>query len=140
MFLIRKPGAMLILIGMGMLAGCQWEREPRPPTNGNLSDAAIPTDQAMDKRQWDSTQAHYANDGVFAHPNYSPFRPTPLDNRFRLNALTEPWLYLADVAYIPVGVFIDYPWSFRVNKSISAPPSYTLMPALPEGQEPVPTY
>jgi hypothetical protein len=139
MFSIRKPGIML-LVGVGMLAGCQLQMQPRPASNGDLSSTPITTDQAMKMRQWDASPSNYANDTVMAYPFYSPFQATSLCYRARLNAFTEPVLFLLNDFYLPVGVFIDFPWELQPNKSISAPPSYTLMPTLPDGPEPVPVY
>jgi hypothetical protein len=138
MFSIRKPAAMLFMVGVGMLAGCQVQMQPHTATDGNLNTKPIATDQAMDKRQWDNSASYYANDGVFAHPFYGPLVTEA--QRYYLNAFSDSVLFLADLAYLPVGVFIEYPWTFQVNKSVTAPPSYTLMPALPDGPEPVPTY
>jgi hypothetical protein len=138
MFSIRK--SMLMLIGAGLLGGCTFQMQPKPLSDGNLSSTPIATDSAMEKRQWDTTEADYGNDAVFAHPFYAPLQPTSLNYRWRLNAFTEPWLFLGNDLYLPVGLFIQFPWTFQVNKSISAPPSYSLMPVLPDGAEPVPVY
>ena len=64
---------------------------------------------------------------------YSPLQPTTLP--YKLNAVTDTAVYLGDVVYIPVGMFIDYPWTYQANKSVSAPPTYTLMPPLPDGPQ-----
>ncbi len=131
MCLIRKAGALIV--GAVMLAGCQVQNGPRAPVAGPLNSAPIATDGAMDKRQWDVTQAIYVNDAVWAHPFYSPLQPTTLP--YKLNAVTDTAVYLGDVAYIPVGMFIDYPWTYQASKSVSAPPTYTLMPPLPDGPQ-----
>jgi len=136
MCLIRKTGAFIV--GAGMLAGCQVQNGPRAPVAGPLNSAAIATDGAMDKRQWDVTQANYVNDAVWAHPFYSPLQPETLP--YKGNAVTDTVIFLGNLVYIPVGMFIEYPWTFEANKSVSAPPTYTLMPALPDGPQVPSTY
>jgi hypothetical protein len=139
MFLIRKAGALIA--GAGMLAGCQAFHvglTPRSPVTGGLSNAPIATDGAMEKRQWDVTQANYVNDAVWAHPIYSPLQVDPVS--YKGNGVIEPVLFLVNVAYIPFGLFIQYPWTFEANKSLAFPPSYTLMPALPDGAQSPSTY
>jgi hypothetical protein len=138
MFSIRKSLGLLAIAAIGSVGGCQAQLGPKPPWNGGLSDAAIPTDHAMQLRQWDTSSTFYVNDAVLAHPFYSPLQSEQI--RYRLGALSEPVFFLADAFYLPVGVFLEYPWEMQVNKAIAAPPSYTLMPALPNGPEPVPTY
>jgi hypothetical protein len=138
MFSIRKPAITALIIGMGMLAGCQVEMKPHDFGPAPLSSTPITTDQAMEVRQWDLSVASYANDAVLAHPTYSPLQPDRL--KYDGNAILEPILFLGDVVYIPVGMIIKFPWEFEVNKSISAPASYTLMPPLPDGAESCPTF
>jgi hypothetical protein len=136
MFLIRKAGALIV--GAGMLAGCQMQMHPRNPGPEALNSTVIATDPAMDKRQWDVTQANYVNDAVWAHPIYSPFQPITLP--YKGNAVTDTFVFLGDIPCIPVAMFIAYPWTFEANKSVSAPPTYTLMPPLPDGPQVPSTY
>lgn len=106
-----------------------------PPTEA-MNNAPVQIDGAMVLRTWDATPAIYINDAVWAWPDYSPLQPGALP--YELNVLTEPVLFLANLAYIPVGVFLEVPWKFEVYKSLSPPPSYNVMPPLPNGPEPVP--
>ena len=135
MFSIRKARLLTMMVGLGMLTGCELTVHPGP--SKSLSTISIPTDQAMQARQWDVSTTGYVNDGVRAHPIYQPLQLPP--EQYELNAIGEPVLFLANLIYLPVGVFIEYPWSFEVSKSLVLPPSYTLMPPLPDGAEPMPT-
>jgi hypothetical protein len=134
----REQAPWALVLGMVLLAGCQVQNGPRAPVAGPLNNAPIATDGAMDKRQWDVTQANYVNDAVWAHPNYSPLQPKTLP--YKGNAVTDTLAYLGNVFYTPVGMFITYPWIFEANKSLALPPTYTLMPALPEGAQVPSTY
>jgi hypothetical protein len=106
-----------------------------PPTE-RFNDAPIQTDGAMVMRVWDPTPAYYVNDAVWAWPNYAPLQPGVLP--YELNILTEPFLFLGNLIYIAPGVFLEIPWQLEVYKSLSPPPSYTCMPPLPAGAEPIP--
>ena len=132
---------LLVLLVAGMLGGCSEyhvDLHPRSPGPTPLSNTPIPTDPAMEMRQWDVSEALYVNDAVFAHPIYSPLQVDQF--RYEGNSVIEPVLFLADVIYIPFGMFIQYPWTYEVSKSLSAAPSYTLMPPLPEGAQPISRY
>ena len=138
MFSIRnlhKARLMAIIIGAGMLWGCQLTQ--KPGASHEISTASIPTDQAMDKRQWDASLSNYPNDAVWACPHYQPLEMKP--EPYKLNAVAETVLFLGNLGYLPVGIFIQYPWSWEASKSLALPPSYTLMPPLPEGAEGMPT-
>jgi hypothetical protein len=119
-----------------MLGGCQLERNTPGPEA--LSSTPIQTDPAMQKRQWDPSAAVYANDTVLTRPDYTPLQPLALP--CITNAVTETVLALGNLCYMPAGVFLQFPWTMEVNKSLSTPSSYTMMPPLPDGAEPVPTY
>jgi hypothetical protein len=136
MFSIHRI-AMLAMV-TGMLAGCSVSLEPKNPGPLTLSNAPITTDAAMQTRQWDATDANYANDTVWAHPFYSPLVPDTYS--YKANAVTENVIFLGNVIYIPVGLFVQFPWTYQANESLALPGTYTLMPPLPEGAEPVPTY
>jgi len=139
MFSIRKSGTFVLVVGM--LGGCQSfhaSLAPRSPGLSPLSNTPIATDPAMATRQWDVTEALYVNDAVFAHAIYSPLQVDQIS--YKGNAAVEPVLFLANLIYIPVGIFIQYPWTFEANKSLSAPSSYTLMPPLPQGPQQPSTY
>jgi hypothetical protein len=140
MYLIRKAGGLALIAGL--LAGCQdfhVQLDPRSPVGAAaLENTPIATDPAMDKRQWDVSEANYANDAVWAHPIYSPLQVDELP--YKANAIVENALFLGNVCYIPVGMFIQAPWSFQANKSLALPPSYTLMPPLTEGAQVPSTY
>jgi hypothetical protein len=138
MFLIRRAGSVAMMAGL--LAGCQSfhaQITPRAAVT-ELSNTPITTDGAMDKRQWDVSQANYVNDAVWAHPEYSPLQVDRLS--YKLNAVVEPVLFMANVVYIPFGMFVQFPWTFEANKSLAYPPSYTLMPVMPDGAQIPSTY
>jgi hypothetical protein len=107
-----------------------------PPTE-QFNDTPIPTDGAMAMRAWDPTPVYYVNDAVWSWPDYTPLQPGVLP--YDLNMLTEPFLFLGNLIYIAPGVFLEIPWQLQVYKSLSPPPSYTCMPPLPAGVEPIPT-
>ncbi len=110
-------------------------QEKIPPTE-QFNDAPIQTDGAMAMRAWDPTPAYYVNDAVWSWPDYTPLQPAVLP--YDLNMLTEPFLFLGNLLYIAPGVFLEIPWQLQVYKSLSPPPSYTCMPPLPAGPEPIP--
>lgn len=138
MFSIRKTRVMMLVAGVGMMGGCEAQIHPKTPGPEALSSYAIPSDPAMEKRQWDVSFSKYGNDAVLAHPTYELLEAKA--ENYEINAVTEPVFFVGNVAYIPVGAFIEFPWKFEINKSVSAPPTYTLMPPLPDGAEIMPTY
>lgn len=119
-----------------VLAGCQIQQKTPGPEPLNAT--PIHTDPAMLHRLWTPAPAYYQNDSVVAGPDYVPLQPTPLS--YPLNVFTEPVLFLGNTFYSPVGVFLELPWREQIYKSMSCPPSYTLMPPLPPGPEPTPQY
>jgi hypothetical protein len=110
--------------------------QQRVPPTEEMNNSPVMGDGAMALRQWDPTPGFYVNDAVWAWPNYSPLQPGPLP--YEMNILTEPVLFLANLVYIPAGVFLEPPFILEVYKSISPPPSYNVMPPLPGGAEPIP--
>jgi hypothetical protein len=145
----RSLRLVMVAVGAMMLCGCQEAKDDanaqikafqivkRVPPPEPLNETVVLGDPALDLRQWDPSAAYYINDAVVAGPTYSPLRVTAMD--YWLNAPVEQLLFLGDLFYIPVGVFIEYPWSNEVYKSFTAEPSYTLMPPLPNGPAQVPT-
>ena len=133
---IRKLASSAVLLGLFMLGGCQLENNTPGPEA--LSSTPVTTDPAMQKRLWNPSAGFYVNDAVLTRPDYTPLQPIALP--CILNALTEPVLYLGNLCYVPAGVFFQFPWTMEVNKSLSTPSSYTLMPPLPNGPELEPTY
>jgi hypothetical protein len=144
----RKLGLMVLAIGAVMLGGCQdakeqtekqvnaFHLEKHMPPSEPMNHAVVVGDPALDLRQWDPSSAYYVNDAVIAGPTYAPLQVAAMD--YWLNAPAEQALFIMDLFYIPVGVFIEYPWSDELYKSFTAKPSYTLMPPLPNGPEPAP--
>jgi hypothetical protein len=135
MFSIRKAQLALVVFAAGMLGGCQLLEHPQPLTA--VSTTPIRTDQAMATRRWDISVAGYPNDAVVSQHNYQPLMVPPIS--YKGSAVAEPLVFVANILYMPVGVFIDVPRSRTLSKSLALPPSYTLMPPLPNGPEPVPT-
>jgi hypothetical protein len=133
---IRELAPKAAMFSLLVLAGCQLQQNVPPPEA--LSATPVRTDPAMQKRAWDPSAAIYANDAVLAWPNYSLLQP--IDLPYELNSLTETPLFLGNLCYIPPGMFIEFPWSLGASKSLSTSSSYTVMPPLPNGPEPLPTY
>ena len=133
---IRELAPRTVIFGLLLLGGCQLQQNVPPPEA--LNSTPIQTDPAMQKRVWDPSAAIYANDAVLAWPNYAPLQPVDLP--YELDAVTGTPLFLGDLCYIPPGMFIEPPWSLEASKSLSPPPSYTAMPPLPNGPEPLPTW
>jgi len=108
-----------------LVAGCQIEHRIPGPEPVNATPIVV--DQAIAQRNWDPAPALYTNDVVMAFPDYSPLRAK--NNKY--NPVVETPLFLANIAYMPVGVFIDPPWVMVGYKSMSMEPTYTAMPPLP---------
>jgi hypothetical protein len=121
-------------LGGLLVAGCQLQQHAPAPEPLNAT--PINTDSAMALRQWGPTSAYYQNDSVYTWPDYAPLQPKPL--QYELNLFTEPVLFLGNTFYLPVDAFMEPGWREQIFKSMSCPPSYTLMPPLPGGPEPVP--
>ena len=148
MFSIRKlkrsSGAMIAAMAVGILAGCQsfqlvhFTTRARPPYPERLDTTPITTDGAMAERQWDVSVTGYANDAVVTQPTYTPLQLDQL--AYEGNAIFEPVNFIVNTFYLPIGLVVTPPWTWQVNKSLSLPQGYTLMPVLPEGPERVPTY
>lgn len=139
MRLIRNGMRGMLAIGWTgglflVLAGCQIEQ--KSPAPEPLNATPIKTDQAMVHRQWAPVPAYYQNDSVVVWPDYAPLQPEALS--YRLDVFTEPVLFLGNMFYFPAGVFFEPGWREQMYKSMSCPPSYTLMPPLPAGPEPTP--
>src|SRR5271163_4006568 len=90
MFLIRNARMTALVIGVGVLGGCQQLLQHPGPV-ATVSNSSIKTDQAMDQREWDFSPTLYANDAVLSHPNYQPLQLPP--EPYELNALGEPFLF-----------------------------------------------
>jgi hypothetical protein len=133
---IRKLMPRAVVLGLFVLGGCQLERNTPGPEA--LNSTPIKTDPAMQKRQWGPSPALYVNDTVLTRPDYTPLQPIALP--CILNSVTDTVLCLGNLCYMPAGVFLQFPWTMEVNKSLSTPSSYTLMPPLPDGPAPVSTY
>jgi hypothetical protein len=129
MSLIRNFRGWLLLgcIGVTGVGGCQLQKTVPGPEP--LSTATISTDPAMEGRAWSQTPAYYANDAVVTTPNYMPLQSQAEPSN--LNSIIEPALFVGNIFYLPVGVFIDVPWKQVPSKSLSTPPTYTAMPPLP---------
>jgi hypothetical protein len=136
MFSIRRARMLVLIVGGAMLAGCEAQIGPRNPPRMAVDTTPIRTDNAMAIRQWEPISAGIPNDGVLAYPTYEPLEPTGLP--YKLNAVTETFLFMGNTIYTPVGVFIEVPWKFDAYKSFLPAPGYTWMPPLPDGPEPVP--
>ncbi|HEX4055632.1 MAG TPA: hypothetical protein VHX86_15310 [Tepidisphaeraceae bacterium] len=139
MILIRNGMRGRLAIGCAgalflALAGCQFQQ--KTPAPEALNATPIKTDQAMAHRNWAPVPAYYQNDSVMTWPDYAPLQPKPLP--YDLGLFMEPVLFLGNVCYIPAGVFLEPGWQEQIYKSMSCPPSYTLMPPLPVGPEPTP--
>jgi hypothetical protein len=116
---------LAIFCGAPLLPGCEIEHRLPPPEPVNSTPLVI--DQAMVKRDWQPARAHYTNDVVMAFPDYSPLRAK--NNKY--SSLVETPLFLANIAYMAYGVFVDPPWEMVGYKSMSMEPTYTAMPPLP---------
>jgi hypothetical protein len=145
MFSIRNPKRLASVASAGILAailmGCQSVHvsdQSRSPYEEHLDTTPITTDGAMARRQWDVTAARYAQDAVVTQPNYEPLQLDRL--AYEGNAILEPVFFIGNTFYLPVGLVLTPPWTWQVNKSLKLPEGYTLMPALPPGAEPIPTY
>ncbi len=121
-----SAAALLLAMGLAGISGCAYSY--RTPAPEPLNDKPIVEDGAMAARQWNPSVAYYENDTVMTHPTYAPLEPTVLP--YEANALTETPLLIANTVYWPVGMFIDAPWIYQANKSLSMPPTYTAMPPL----------
>jgi hypothetical protein len=132
----RKLASWTVVLGLFLLGGCQLEHNT--PAREALNSTPVKTDPAMQKRQWNPSAALYVNDAVLTRPDYTPLQPIALPCIG--NSVTDTVLFLGNLCYMPAGVFVQFPWTMEVNKSLSTRSSYTMMPPLPRGPEPVPTY
>ncbi len=121
-------GAMLFL----PMAACHVDQRKPPAEPLNVS--LVQTDPAMAERSWNPSVATYKNDGVMAWPTYSPLKSNALPVHEAV--VTDPILFIADVAYIPVGMVIDRPFNMVEYKSLSTPPTYNAMPPLKPATQP----
>jgi hypothetical protein len=146
MSLIRNAGLIGILASSILLTGCeQFESakqsfyvQKRVPPPEPLNQPPEISDPALAVRPWAPSPTYYANDDVIAGPNYTFLCVRELPDS--LNAPVEQLLFVANLLYIGPGVFLEPPWKDEVYKSLTTDPSYTLMPPLPPGAEPMPTY
>jgi hypothetical protein len=107
------------------LAGCRVDHRTPPPEP--LNAAPLHVDAAMQRRDWDPSVATYKNDTVMAFPDYAPLRSRAVTNNAE-TVVTDTPIFLVNVLYIPVGIFIDPPFKMVGYKSLMVEPTYTAMP------------
>jgi hypothetical protein len=129
--------SLLLISSVSLLGGCQVRHMTPGPEAMNNTPLII--DQAMQIRGWEPTAAEYTNDVVMAGDTYSPLQPIWHDDN-RIDAVSQNFAFLANVAWLPVGIFIYPPWEYYPYKSLTEPPTYTAMPPLPDAAEPTPVY
>ncbi len=117
-----------------LLGGCQFQQHTPAPEPLNAT--RIKTDPAMRERRWSPSPAYYVNDSVVTWPDFAPLQSVALP--CIANTFTDPVLFAGNTFYVPAGVFVEPVWKEQTFKSLSPPPSYTLMPPLPVGPEPTP--
>ena len=132
-----KRCSLLLISSAALLGGCQVR--PMTPGPEAMNDTPVIIDQAMQIRGWEPIDAEYNNDVVMAGDTYSPLQPI-WHGTNRIDAVSQNFAFLANVAWLPVGIFVYPPWVYYPYKSLSEPPTYTAMPPLPDAEEPVPVY
>ena len=100
------------------------------PTAERLNDKPLIVDEAMQKRDWDRTTAFYANGDTVAGGYGYMFRthetiPDPYKR------VVEPAMATANIALLPIGIFVNSPFSTEVYQGVIIPPTHTAMPPLP---------
>ena len=84
----------------------------------------IKQDEAMAVRQWDQTQALYANGTVTAYPTLYPYKADPANGDLA-NLLLSPAIYVGQLIALPVSAIVTPPWQETDSHGIYTPPTFT---------------
>ena len=126
----RKLAVGAITLGLVVFAGCQ--RIVPPAVVSPVNDSPIAVDEAMQIRDDEpsTSTAYYASGAAVAGgtsylwqvhetipPGYHRYAEVPVA--------------AANIASMPVGLFVESPWEKQVYRGESVPPTYTAQPPLP---------
>ncbi|HEX8524349.1 MAG TPA: hypothetical protein VF669_18990 [Tepidisphaeraceae bacterium] len=122
MFSIRK-GAVAAL-ALAAVAGCRTT--VNSAQKADLNTTPLVVDEAMQKRDWDRSVAHYANGDTLAGPSLIVIETSAPDPYQRL---ADPVVNIVNDAMIPVTTILFPPWKDVIYQGVQTPPTYTAQPA-----------
>ncbi len=94
------------------------------------SHAPLVVDEAMQRRQWPRTVAHFANGESPAGPTGFVLEHNPNAPKW-VPAITDGPLFGVNIAAIPIGYLFTPPWTSTIYPSGVVEPTYNAMPPLP---------
>ncbi len=121
-----KTGALGVLL-LTALAGCEMASTQPAPAPLAPAPAA---DAATLRRNFAPMSAHYVSDQVVAGPTLFPFVAKG-DTEYHGAAVVDPALFVANVAALPVMLFVTPPWIDVKYDAMRMPPTYAAAPPLP---------
>ena len=119
--------AMLALVGIGALAGCQ-ANVPAPVER--LNDTPLVVDDAMQRREWDRSTVYYGNGDTIAGGTAYMFQVHETMPNWSRRA-ADPLVATTNFLLLPVGVFVNSPFDAEAYQGAVIPPTHTAQPVLP---------
>jgi hypothetical protein len=129
----KQAGRWLVLVLSGLTAlagGCQWDRTPDPDPSG----PPITLDPAMQRREWETSHAYFANGNVeagttrfpytyrtTAGQGYGEYSPTVLD----------PLAFIYQAFRVPFTYFRARPFAARTYTGVEFDDTFTAAPPEP---------
>ena len=139
MFATRSTSCLLAAATISvMVAGCS--RSQQPPVAEYPSEKFV-YDESMLQRDWPRTTATYAYGDTDAGPNYFALAYEPrgkddYDKQQSLAAVVDPWLFVVNMATLPVDMLLHPPSDDVQYEGVVTPPTYSGVPQVPDNVEP----
>lgn len=129
----RRSLLALALAGIvPAIGGCNLKYQ-RPVVAANDE---IPTDEAMEARQWPQQEALFANSSLVAFRNRFPYNyETTREQRTELGYIASPLAFIAQSIWFPITFFKNPPGTKQTFRTVEYEPTYTAMPSRPEPVE-----
>ena len=116
------------IVAVGLIAWNGCLLHTAPPAAVDRSPLVV--DEAMERRDWSPSVAHYANGETRAYPTGFVLGHSP-DAPAWAPVVTDTPLFLSNIVAMPVGYLFTPPWTPVDYPRGVVPPTYNAMPPLP---------
>jgi len=135
MFSTRKPLASspvvqslalsIAAVSAIAITGCQ---KTRPAPVAKLIDSPVLVDEAMQKRDWEQSNAYYANGDTIAGFSGRYFEPRDRFSEGYFGRLADPAVGLTNVVIMPITMAVTPPWKGVDYQGVIVPPTHSANP------------
>ena len=131
--ILRSAGWAMLGAAAVAVTGCVKADRNSPPLT--LNPLPLKEDEAMARRDWSEESAWYANVGVVAGPTGRTWEPGtryPWGQPVSVpgHIVTDDTIFLGNTALMPARLVVQPPWTEKVYRGVTTPPTYTASPPL----------